>query len=245
MKICILGNSVGFRIRPPRISLGELTYSEILEHNGHNVRNVSKSAIMINEAFAFLEEDLITFFPDVVILHFGIVEASARRTFRWANNQTIINYYTNRVFSRPFNFSTVCNSARHVLFRAFNSCTRRIAALLGFQWQWLSTKRFLIVLRSMLEIIIKETNANIIVVGVTPCSDRVENILKGSRNNINEINEGMGALCKQFDARVNYLDPGCLLQEQSIDELVSDGIHFTAEGHQQLAKKLMQIIKNY
>jgi hypothetical protein len=244
MKICILGNSIGFRIRPPRKNYQELTYSEILESHGYNVRNVSKSAIMLNEAFTFLEEDVITFFPDIIIIHYGVVEVSSRRTFRWANNEAIINYYTNRFFSRSFNFTTPCSLIYLFLLRVFNSCIRHVAAVFNFQWQWLSTKRFLIVLQSVLEILIKETNASVIVIGVTPCSNRIENILRGSRKNIMEINSGMKAVCEQFLCRVKYLDPDSFVQENNIDNLVPDGIHFSAEGHRYLAEKLLYLIES-
>lgn len=244
MKICILGNSVGFRIRPPRNTIREMTYSEILESHGHQVRNVSKSAIMLNEAFAYLEEDVITFFPDIVILHYGIVEVSYRRTFRWTNNKTIVNYYTNRFFARAFTFRTASNTIVHFFFRALNSVIRSLATLLGLQWQWLSTPRFLMVLQAVLELISKDTKAVIIVIGVTPCSERMENILKGSRKNIAQVNADMRAICDLFPSRVKYLDPGSFVRERNIDDLVPDGIHFSAEGHRQVAEKLLHLIEN-
>lgn len=242
MKICILGNSVGFRIRPVRSNPRDMTYSEILELHGHQVRNVCRSAVMLNEAFAYLEEDVITFFPDIVILHYGIVEVAYRKTFRWANNQTIVNYYTNRCFARPYSYRTTCSRVRHVLFRAVNSTTRKLATLLGVQWQWLSTNRFLLVLQSVLELITKETRSIVIVIGVTPCTDRIENMLKGTRKNIVEVNAGIKTVCEHYSGRVQYLDPRTFIQESNIDEFIPDGIHFSAAGHKALAEELLRII---
>ena len=244
MKICILGNSVGFRIRPARNNIQETTYSEIIESHGHNVRNVSKSAIMINEAFAYLEEDVITFFPDAVILHYGIVEVSCRRTFRWTNNKAIVNYYTNRLFARSFTFSSIQRSIYNFFLRAFNWSTRNLSTLFSLQWQWLPTPRFLTVLKSMLQLITKETNAVIVVIGVTPSFNRAENLMKESHKNILEMNSGMKAICEQFPCRVKYLDPDSFVRDSNIDDLVPDGIHFSAEGHRQLAEKLMSLIES-
>lgn len=243
MKICILGNSVGFRIRPARNDGREMSYSEILEARGHRVRNVSKSAIMINEAFAYLEEDVLTFFPDVVILHYGIVEASNRRTFRWTNNKAIVNYYTNRLFARSFTFDSLPNRVCHLFLRAFNAGTRRLSTRLGIQWQWLPTPRFLVVLKAMLEQIVKETHAVILVIGVTPCINRDDNLTQGSLENILHLNERMKAVCEQYPSRVRYLDPGSFLRECDMDALVPDAVHFSAEGHRQLAGAVLHLLE--
>jgi len=120
MKICVLGNSVGLRIRPPRSDRSEMTYAEALESKGYLVRNLSRAGVMLNEAFAFLEEELITFFPDAVILHFGVVEVCYRQTFRWPNNQAIENYYMNRIINRPNRFNTPFRTAYRYGLRAFN-----------------------------------------------------------------------------------------------------------------------------
>jgi hypothetical protein len=243
MKICIFGNSVGFRIRPPRRDCQDLTYSEILESSGHRIRNVSKAAVMINEAFTFLEEEVITFFPDLVIIHFGIVEICYRRTFRWANNQAIENYYMNRFFRRPYVFNTPMRRVFQFTLRAFNSCTRLVSSLLGLRWQWLSTKQFLLALRSVVEVILKETKARIIIIGITPCSDRVEYLLKGSRSRIIEANLGMKEICEQFSDRMKYLDPESFIHQQNMADLVPDGIHFSAEGHRQLVSEINTLIE--
>jgi hypothetical protein len=197
---------------------------------------------MLNEAFGLLEEDVITFFPNLVIMHFGIVEVSARRTIRPVNNKTIVNYYTNRYFYRPFTFPQSPYSFFVFLSRAVNSLVRRFASIFGLKWQWLSTKRFLMVMRSMLETIIKETNAHIIVIGVSPCSERVESILDGTRENIGKMNKGMEDLCKELGDRIHYLDPSDFMMDRCIEELVPDGIHFSAEGHRLLADKLLQLM---
>jgi len=220
-----------------------MTYSEILELHGHLVRNVCRSASMLNEAFAYLEEDVLTFFPDVVILHYGIVEATNRRTFRWTNNRAIVNYYTNRLFARTFTFDTLPNRVCHLFFRAFNSGMRRLATRLGVQWQWLPTPRFLVVLKAILEQIMKETHAVIIVIGVAPCFDHDDNMTQSTLKNILHLNEGMRAVCAQYPNRVRYLDPGSFVRECDMSALVPDAVHFSAEGHRRLADAVLHLLE--
>ena len=84
----------------------------------------------------------------------------------------------------------------------------------------------------------KETNSDIIVIGITPCSNHVENILKGSLDKITEASLGIKAICEQISCRVRYLDVGSFINENDMNYLVPDGIHFSAEGHRKLVSRL-------
>jgi lysophospholipase L1-like esterase len=220
----------------------DMTYSELLESRGYAVKNISKAGAMLNEVFAFIEEDVISYYPDLVIVNFGIVEVSYRRTLRWFNNQAIENYYLNRVFARPYVFKTPLAVIYNFLLRSLNYATRSVASLLGFRWQWLSTKRFLAVLEAMIRVILKETNSHVIVIGINPCSDRVESILRGSSEKIKEANTRIKLLCEDLGQRTRFLSPDSFINEDNINALVPDGIHYSAQGHQALFQRIVQQI---
>ena len=92
MRITILGNSVALRMRPPRSDPGDGTYAEWLSRQGHDVRTVASAGTLLSEAFATLDSDVVATFPDCVIINYGVVEVCYRRTARWINNRTLINY---------------------------------------------------------------------------------------------------------------------------------------------------------
>ena len=243
MKICIMGNSVGFKLRPPRQSASEMTYSEILETQGHHVRNISKAGVMLNEAFALLDDELITFFPDLVIIHFGTVEVCYRQSLRWLNNRCIRNYYLNHVYARHYTFDGPVQRLLGFINAGLNFATREAAEFVGLKWQWLSEQKFSTVLRATLQSILKETRARIIVIGITPCSPRVERILKGSGERIQAANLAMQELVAQFPKRTCYLDPCVFLNEENLPTLAPDGIHFSAAGHRLMADAITKVLK--
>jgi lysophospholipase L1-like esterase len=113
-----------------------------------------------------------------------------------------------------------------------------VAGRFDLKWQWLSTERFIEVLSAVVQVVQKETGAAVIVVGITPCSERVERQLKGSGEAIREANERMLRLCARMGPRVSYLDPGSFLTPDNYEAMVPDGIHFSSEGHRQLLLQL-------
>ncbi len=52
MKIRVVGNSVGIKIRPPRAGADDLTYSEIVARAGYEVTNVSMAGVLLSGSSA-------------------------------------------------------------------------------------------------------------------------------------------------------------------------------------------------
>lgn len=244
VSVCVVGNSVGFRIRPPRQHGGEATYSEHLQRLGFEVRTVCRSGVTIAEAFGRLEEDVLTYFPKVVIVQFGIVELCYRRTVRRLNNATIRNYYLNSIAGRPYQFWGPPRRLWTWVRRAVNVLTARTAGALGIRWQWLSTSRFLEVLDAMLEAILKETAAHVFVLGIPPPSPRVERILAGSSAVVADANSRMANRCRSLGPRAAFVEPGEWLDSDDVPALLPDGIHLSSEAHRRLAAVLARLIEN-
>jgi lysophospholipase L1-like esterase len=197
---------------------------------------------MLNEAFAYLDDEVISFFPDLVIIHFGVVEVCYRQTLRGLNNFPIQNYYLNRVFSRSFRLDSPLWRVASLFIQAANFVTRKSASLFKLKWQWLPTRDFLVVLRSAIEVILKETGANIFVVGISRFGSRVEKPLQGSAQEITAANELMQRLSPSYGERVQYLDPNRFLQLGHPDDLIPDGVHFSARGHRLMADEILAAI---
>ena len=245
MKVCVLGNSVSLRMRPPRDADArppQRTYVEWLEASGHRVRAVAASGVLITEAFATLDDDVVSWFPDWAVLNYGVVEVCYRQTIRAINNRPIRNYYLNRVFARPFASQTAAVRTADLFWRFVNAATRRVAGMLGLRWQWLSTDRYLEALEAMIGTILRETSARVIILGISPCSVRVERLLEGSEAAIADTNARMQALAGRLGGRVHYLSPERYSDGCTVDDIAPDGIHFSAEGHRRVAQAIEAVI---
>jgi len=238
----VLGNSVALRIRPPREGPEERTYAEWLRQDGHEVTVVAQAGVLLEEAFATVEDDVIARFPDCVIINHGVVEACARQTIRWLNNRTIRNYYLNAVLGRPYEFDSWSSRLSQLWWRGLNGSARRLAALLGLRWRWTGPDRFLEVLETTVKVILKETSARVVLLGINPTSARIEGQLTGSVEAIRSANASMRELGGRLGARVTFLDPHKCLGDQPAGEAVPDGIHLSATAHRHTAGALRPLL---
>jgi hypothetical protein len=243
LRIVVLGNSVALRIRPPRAGANERTYAEWLADRGYQVHVVAQAGVILTEAIATLDDDAVSRFPDCVILNHGVVESCLRYNVRWINNQCIRNYYLNGVFSRPYVPDSAASRLRLLFWRALNGGIRRAAALTGIRWRWTSRAEFVLALEHAIAVLLKETGAHVIVLGINPTTLRVERQLPGSQRELAETNAAMGTLCERLGSRVSYVEPASYLEAGSIDVLVPDGIHFSAEGHRRTADALHRLLE--
>lgn len=237
MKILVVGNSVGFKIRPPRSSPEDGTYAELLARAGHTVVNVSMAGALLSEQFGLLDDDVLTEHPDVVILHHGVIEVYFRRTIRAWNNAGIRNQYRNRVLRQGYT-----SAAPNLGIRAVNAVTRRLATAFGWRWQWQSTDVFLRVVEAVAELVLKETGARIVIVGITPPSARAEAEMPGLCSEFARVNARLRECTVALGSRAGFLDVAALLADESHDEMVPDGIHFSAAGHRRVADALLRLI---
>ena len=111
--ISILGNSVPLLIHPFRKNAEEKTYTEILYDNGLHIVNGAKQSAMVTDVYTYLEDECIRHFPDFVILHFGIVEATFRARPRWLQNVFSMNAWNNSVIKKKYN-SAVTRGVKYV-----------------------------------------------------------------------------------------------------------------------------------
>ncbi|MFC1628600.1 SGNH/GDSL hydrolase family protein [Gemmatimonadota bacterium] len=244
MRVSVIGNSVGMRIRPPCRGKQDMLYSARLAGQGHEVSNHTRAGIMINEAFGYLDDEVITEHPDFVILNFGIVEVCFRQTPRRLQNSLIHNYYLNQLHGRPFMFLSGWRRVRHLILRVINGSIRRGAVILNLRWQWFRTERFMTVMKSMIDVLLKETSAEICLIGINPCTARIERVVRGTSEEISRTNALLRELAASYPARIHFLDPIDVLGKDEAADLVPDGIHYSAEGHRLMAESLQRLIED-
>ena len=242
-KICIYGNSVGLKMRPPRSAPDQRTYAELLEADGREVRNLSRAGILISDAFRTFDDDVIAWFPDAVVFNFGVVEVSRRRQPRRAWLETVAHsVFLNLMLGRDHPVNRLGHKARRALWLALRWVSETAARATGSSWQWLPLPKLLRVQKEMMELLFKETSAVAVVVGLNPCSMRVETSLPGSGRAISDANEALRAMATTFPRAV-FVDPRSFIGDGELDRLVPDGVHYSAEGHRLLASRLREALE--
>lgn len=242
--ICILGNSIAIKMRPKRAGSRERTFAEWLRSEQFDVYNCARSGTTIRETFLSLEEDVITRYPDFVVVSFGIVEAYPRATFRTPNNLAIFNYYNNRTFNRQYFPDGCLRRTISFVLRAFNFCTRRVAGFFSFHWYWESKDTFAEALEELCRITISETSADVILLPVLPIHREHSKWNIGAEKRISELNTVVRQTASSFEGRVAYCDLYDPDDPDALRQLTADGIHFTAMGHQHVSSALLEIIRS-
>jgi len=234
-----LGNSISLKVRPPVSDEGAVTYAEHLSRHGYTVKNQARAASMIPEAYRWIDEDVIAEQPNILIIQFGIVESCTRRHPRWLVNAVTKNAYFNRVIGRNFEFETIVAKARRIMLRGLYTLVDQVTLTAKLRWRWLSEEKFVKCLHAMVALTLKDTKARIFILGMYPCDERIQRHLPGSIENILRLNGLMRAMAKDFPVRVSFVDVCEIINDLPIDQVVPDGIHFSAVAHRVLGEYLI------
>ncbi|MDG1148486.1 MAG: SGNH/GDSL hydrolase family protein [Crocinitomicaceae bacterium] len=224
-KIVCFGNSVGIRIRPA--SEQGKSYGDLFNSNdaftfdnycfsGNMIGSVSRNTDLILQKHA-----------DIIILQFGVVELSSRSTSRRLYNY--LNYAP-----RKSRLGYIIQSIGLFL----ESKLRRVLVYLRFKSSWYRSSRFLSEYERTVKSLDLNSSAQIICVGVNQPSMRVEQNLPGTRKRIQSIHSEMERICAKYESShyVSVLD--------LVPELIPDGIHYSVEGHNEIYKRILNLIKS-
>ena len=232
IKITIIGNSVAMRVRPPQAFPDNLNYGQILEKKLSdtfpstisNVENLSLHRALVQDVLNNIDT-YIQSFPDYFIINLGVVDACCREIPLW---------YSNRI-----------NDQKHTLMSKFFLCPLyynfikkhrpAFVKLRGYR-QWGNLGEFKAKYIKLLDSIIKETNAKIITLSISPPTTRIEKELPGSRKNITAYNHIIKQLT--FERHQQFIDLDGLNPEKHCP----DGIHFSLEGHDLVASLLYKCL---
>lgn len=233
IKITIIGCSVAVRVRPSELFPDNNNYGVLLEkflnnkfsNNCIDVNNYGFSRATIFQINEKLEE-YITTFPDFFVLNIGVPDASTREIPYWYAQ--ILNNKKNNLLKYIFSF---IHSKIITKNNAFFVKLRK-------KRPWVSEKKFSSYYEKILQTIVKETNARIIVLAINPTSNRVEMSIPGSRNNYIRYNKIIQKFANKYNA--NFIS----FENLEIEKYFPDGIHYNLNGHQFVAQKLFEIVND-
>ena len=224
-KIVCFGNSVGVRIRPNNGQCENYGYL-LAEQGEFTVENYCFSGNMIGSVSCNTDL-IIQKAADVIILQFGVVELSSRSTSRRLYDY--LNYTAKRSITGHFIQSVGLY---------LESKLRRVLVYSRFKSSWYRSSRFLSEYERTIKSLELNSSATIICIGVNQPSIRIDENLPGTGNRIQSIHSEMQAICEKYKSShyVSVLDIA--------SELIPDGIHYSAEGHREIYKRILNVINN-
>lgn len=228
-------------MQPFRTKAEEKTYAEHLRDQGFLVINSAKQSSVVTDLYLYLEDECIRHFPDYVILHFGIVEATWRARPRWLQNVFSMNAWNNSVIRKGYN-GPITRGVKFIAKKTYKRLIERVCFALRLRTRWVGPKDFQFVFRDVAKRIFSDTPARkIILVGMTPVAAWVERQTPGTNESIKKYNQLMREVAGEY-ANIHFLDTARLFSEPSTT-FSPDGIHLSAEGHYRVANALKQLLQ--
>lgn len=238
-KICIIGNSVSMIMTPDRTNANEKTYAEWLERLGV-VINASKQAVMLEDVYRYLEDEVVRYFPDYIIINMGIVEATYRARPRFLQNYFSENAWNNNIINIGY-VSVFGRGIRRIAKFSYRYL-EKLLYLFGAKWRWMGPRAFRHSLLDILRRLSKHTPVKkIFVFGMLPIKPGFEKIAPGTAKSVTQYNSIIREVVQQID-KANYVDMEQVFANK-IDMASTDSIHFTALGHEKIAEHIITAIQ--
>lgn len=230
-QITVIGNSVTLRVRPPEAEernnnkvYGVLLEEELNKTGNWFTNNLGLSRRIVEE-FHENKDLFIRTFPNYFVINLGCVDAPTREIPLWFSD---IIYRRKNVFFYPvFNF---------IYSRLIKKYLRTQLVILRGKRPWVSPTKFQKNFSLMLDVLIKETSANIIVLGINRGNERIERSLPGTNKNYIRYDEIIKNLCSR--PFVDFIDVSHLNSQEHFP----DGIHYNFEGHKKIKEAIYKCI---
>jgi len=228
MRVLVLGNSVALYVRPH--APGARTYGQrlrpLLEQGGAAPAVVeiwAGNSLTVTD-LAAVEDRLLGFGPDVVVVNVGIVDCTPR----------ILPQGLRRLYVRGA-------SRWERLWLAGEARIRRpLVRVLGGA-PALSPAGFRSRLQRLVQVARDEASAQVVCLGVPPTSARVAREVPGVEEQIRRFDDTIRDVCRLMSAE--YLDVGAAVSSVGVEAALPDGIHFSAQGHARIAEELARLIE--
>ena len=226
-KICIIGNSVALRTRPPLNFPDNKNYTQILQEKlsgNYLVMNMGFGARTVKEIYRDID-DYVRIFPSYYIINLGVVDASTRDVPRWFNR------IVNRKTLNPFiSFISLFYSNVIAKFRS------PLVKLRGKR-SWINERKFTEYFDLIIRTLKKETNADIVILSINIADKRVESSLPGSKQKHEKYNLIMKTIAEKYSYK--FIDTNKFLEADDYP----DGVHFSKSGHLKVAEKIISAIR--
>jgi lysophospholipase L1-like esterase len=228
-RLAVLGSSISMIVRPPRSGdpYPQLLERRLAEATGDVwlVDNMSRVAAIIGDARAYVPR-LVASQPDVIVIHYGHVEAVYRPQSRasWLRVHEV----------KPG--SGAVAATINQLRTQFALVKRR----LRIRRQWTSLPTFRRAADQLLDYLGKETRATFVLVEANPGDARVERWGPGTQAQIAAYNAVMREVA---DAHGAVWIPLAQFVREPVERFIADGTHLTSEGHTALAVAIARAVE--
>lgn len=225
LKVSVIGNSVGLRVRPPQPYPDNMNYSQLLQpmledQLGTRVdaENLCVGRSTIRDLLE-MGDTIYHSFPNIFIINAGITDCSTREIPLW---------FSNIIYSSRTSFFRNVAAAIHKFI--IIPQRRRFVVLRGKR-SWISPRQFRHFYSKLIRDLVKNTNGFLILMKINDCTDRVETQLPGTRANITRFNAIIEDLRDLAPDRIKLINVDDLNPETDLP----DGIHYSREGHDKIA----------
>jgi len=230
LKISIIGCSVAIRIRPPETTnnknYGQLLLEKLSKKYSDYciyVNNKAFTRATLKDIYPKID-DVISDYPNYIILNIGIPDVSTREIPRFISNLLTYKPHYKIVLLMQFLYNLIIkpNIKFFVLIRG--------------KRPWVSKNKFEKLYTKLVVYIQKETNAKIIIIPINKPSQRIENILPGTIKNVVDYNVIIEKIAHKY--KIDLLN----IEDMEQEELFPDGIHYSLKGHEIISSKIIDLI---
>jgi lysophospholipase L1-like esterase len=230
-KIVIIGNSVALRNRPHN-SLTSKNYGQIIEES---LNKDKKNELLLVENLAFTRAtmfdlhkvypQIINSYGDLYIINIGTSDAPTREMPRW---------FADFLFSNKRNLLIRLLKGFHYYLIKPN---RSFFVRLRGKRAWTSAKTFREEYTKLVHQIQHNTNGKVICISINLPNERVEKEVPGSTKNYIKFNKIIQEICQEKEATLINID------DLEPEKYYPDGTHFCEKGNKEVAKRLLNSIK--
>ncbi len=206
-----------------------LNYGQVLIKSFQNIgittflNNMSFSRATVLD-FLYKKNEIINKFPDYYIINLGVCDAATREVPLWFSNY--INSNGNSYFK------SFCKGINVKIFTPNRSFLTKLRGKKAF----VSKRSFRYGISKLFSLIVKNTNAKIIVLSINKANDRIEKELPGSRENYIFYNKILKEECAEVGGW--FVD----LNDLDTKTHYPDGTHFSPIGNNIVASRILKLI---
>lgn len=252
-----MGNSLGHMVSPPGGPRAHRTYARWLplvlaeEGTRAEVVNLSVGASVITDQTRVIEQAVFREAPDVLIINYGICECFSGFFPRWLHRWM---HHWRR--SRGAVRARFDDRLREPAWHRFSKMMRLVDRGTGERWSWVSPARFQREMTQILRSVALAQSPLVLVLDVPPTHGAIGWLHAGLERRRVLINEagraavseaagtnkgsghGTGGVQARWVQTASLADPDTVL-------IGDDGIHYTAAGHELVARELARLIRGW
>lgn len=191
----------------------------------------------ITELIPRYESDVRNPFPDVLVLHYGMVECQSNLLPRTIVRHLTTWHRTSRASALGYR-----RYAAPQVWRALRRYQRAVSGHDQFTHR-LSPRRFMADTRRIIDLARVETGALVLLVDIDPPGPRVEYWLPGTTERAAHYNRLLAEIADGYDDGVRLVRASAQLTD--VDAQLPDGLHRTRAGHALTAKAIRDEILSW